>query len=415
MSHTAVITTVECELTYSWNVRNVGLILFSTIVHRTLAPGRGTQDFFASKSNLSTRQTLAHWHNKYPSVIPYITQILSDLSASTTPNAHSPLFPILIIIRSLRWSADGVDLAGRLIPVVQKLLGSKEWQVRMVSAQALSSLVSPEQAVVMLQEDLGNIITQTNAHHGHLLLKRHLIAEVVDWSLVDRDIRTRVEHRLSSLLDSTNVIGSPLVVKATLDLIASYLDVSVNISSMISDTQDLARQVLSRREALPGQNLLVESATAILFKYGQAGRPAMLACLKSPSEDLQIAALDRLMATRGKTIDGKSLELLMDIASGQSALSVKISALEALLLILDIDALAISIDLNRKTAFTQVVLEMAKDAKSVPLREAALAVSGWAVALVRVFTSISDVANDSALARSPLRITRQRCSKRYSL
>jgi hypothetical protein len=116
----------------SWNVRNVGLILFSTLVHRSLTPNRGTPDLFQNRTTLSKRQTLFNWHNTHPSIIPYLRDILGDSSSAGSTgaaNSHSPIFPILIILRSLRWSSEGGSLAAGLKTVVLPYLGSPERQV----------------------------------------------------------------------------------------------------------------------------------------------------------------------------------------------------------------------------------------------------------------------------------------------
>ena len=117
----------------SWNVRNVGLILFSTLVHRSLATAPRSQDLFDTRANLLVRQTLFTWHNKYPSMIPFITdclrQLRRDRKEGLQSSKHSPLFPILIIIRSLRWSVQGKKLQDALLLEVTPYLSSSEWQV----------------------------------------------------------------------------------------------------------------------------------------------------------------------------------------------------------------------------------------------------------------------------------------------
>jgi ABC-type tungstate transport system substrate-binding protein len=118
----------------SWNVRNVGLILFSTLAHRSLALGRNSQDFYRSRAILGTRQTLNTWHTRYPSIIPFMTDYLHRMKTDSVNISrtaqHSPLFPILIIIRSLRYSVEGKQLQDALLPEVLPYLSSPEWQVR---------------------------------------------------------------------------------------------------------------------------------------------------------------------------------------------------------------------------------------------------------------------------------------------
>lgn len=324
---------------------------------------------------------MANWHAKYPAVIPYITHTLTDLSSSAgTAGAHSPLFPILIIIRSLRWSPEGETLAGRLVPVVQNLLGSKEWQVRMVSAQALSSLLSPDQAVVLLQKSATTLSEDANARHGELLLNRHLIAEVVDWSVINTASKERIRDRILDIIKQCDESQRSLVVKAALDLAASYLEVGEETSALTTATTDLARRVLHGDGKTPGVSMASSSASAILCEHSSDERQTILSFLTSTSEDLHLDALTRL--DQGSKFDPEILRALIRLIQGETELTVKIAALELLP--------GAELDVAQSDSPSEVdwqecatyVLDLAKIAKSVPLREAALAASGWAVSQV---------------------------------
>lgn len=118
----------------SWNVRNVGLILFSSLTLRSLASERGTQDFYRSREMLATRQPFHIWHTKYPSVLPFVVTFLQDSAANRSDKIrgtnHSALFPILVILRSLRWSEQGTAIQDALTSAIVPYLNSTEWQVR---------------------------------------------------------------------------------------------------------------------------------------------------------------------------------------------------------------------------------------------------------------------------------------------
>jgi hypothetical protein len=117
-------------MSLSWNVRNVGLILFSTLVHRSLTPARVGQDMYASRLSL----TFASWHSRYPRILPFVTDYLNahrpTAERGIADNKHSPLFPILIIVRGLQYSDKAETVQDGLKSAVRPYLGSPEWQVR---------------------------------------------------------------------------------------------------------------------------------------------------------------------------------------------------------------------------------------------------------------------------------------------
>jgi hypothetical protein len=132
-------------------------------------------------------------------------------------NKHSPLFPILIIIRSLRYSDSGSEIQKPLVPVVESLLVSREWQVRKVAAQALASLLSPREALYRATNWTNSIKAAkgNNEIHGRFMLLSLLFENVIDWSKVDNLakkqieqhlIRARDQHGKSPLLDISNAV-----------------------------------------------------------------------------------------------------------------------------------------------------------------------------------------------------------------
>ena len=366
-------------LTSSWNVRNVGLILFSTIVHRSLAPGRGTQDFFASRSTLATRTTLANWHGRYPSIIPYITRVLEELSTAGTASAHSPLFPILIIVRSLRWSSNGSALAEELFQIVKTYLGSSEWQVRTVAAQALSSLVSPDQALQQVYGGCGIDTIGLNVRHGELLYLRHLVSEVIDWDVVDESQRRRIE---GVLLDQMSRYRSdqPLIAKATMDLLAAYLESVRSPSGSIRDRAvDLAKMTVQTSAYCPGSSLLVASSGHVLRSFG--GEEALPSLISSADDDLTIPTLEHLIDASHATKLGLLRSLINVVIESKNTFA-RIAALEVIVSLPASDqTLRVATDAHI-VRLVAVLEQLLGSSKSVPLKEAALAGLGWAIGLV---------------------------------
>jgi hypothetical protein len=97
---------------------------------------------YATREALGQRQTFAAWHERYPRILPFVADYLrryavaSDGGAAggmqgtaSTSTAHSALVPMLIIIRSLRWSEKSEEVQAELRDAVRPFLSSREWQV----------------------------------------------------------------------------------------------------------------------------------------------------------------------------------------------------------------------------------------------------------------------------------------------
>lgn len=362
-------------LTSSWNVRNVGLILFSTIVHRSLAPGRGTQDYYASSSTLASRQTLWNWHQKYPSIVPYIKQVLES-AETTVPNTHSPLFPILIILRSLRWSAPGADLASQMEAVVERFLSSREWQVRGVAAQALSSLLPPEAALQRLLSWSWDHAGGANQRHGELACLGFVVFGAIDWAGVGEDQLREVDNVFLHVARRAALEPSPLIVKAVLKLGAAYLARSSSVSVQ-QHLVKLASVSLERSAEMPGFSLLLETASNVILRH--AGTTQTISALMGSSvEEANLEAIVRVSGSA--SIEGQTLRDLVEVVIRGQGLAPRIAALEALTQLAPAGEQAVIDDACLRRL--ELALGACSKSASVPLREAALAVSGLTLAWV---------------------------------
>jgi hypothetical protein len=68
-------------------------------------------------------------------MLPFVTRYLREhrCIADGRVQKHSPLFPILIIVRSLQYSDKAAQVQGPLKEAVTPFLGSQEWQVTLLS------------------------------------------------------------------------------------------------------------------------------------------------------------------------------------------------------------------------------------------------------------------------------------------
>ncbi|WVQ96114.1 hypothetical protein IAU59_003216 [Kwoniella sp. CBS 9459] len=370
-----------------WNVRNVGLIFFSTMVHRCLSPPRGGQDYYRSRSALATRSSFAAFHAKYPQIIPFITDYLRQHSSGTENkakaniNRHSPLFPILIIVRSLRWAAEEEKLQDALREAVRPYLSNGEYQVRQVAAQALASLISPAQAVQQVVDIPDQISGKNlNSIHGHLLFARQLVSNVALWLDLTSDLQRDAETSLMKIVERYVPGDCPPITQAAIGCVEDYLvNADATSSSLLGLTLARATEYLSNGSTcfVPAEESRRAACTQLLLRHSPSSD--LLPKLLSPAsvEDDYLLALEQL----------PSLPELWTVDIFQSVLALALTGsgghgVQALAL----DSLAEiswpTETLESKTGkwggTVRRLSQLAGD-KCIPVREAALTMLGWAV------------------------------------
>lgn len=348
----------------SWNVRNVGLLLLSTLADRSMSTARSLEDF-SSRAALVARPTLASWHAKYPSIIPYVTDYLRSArrQGPASLTQHSPLFPILIILRSLRWSPAGEALADSLFPVVEPYLGSVEWQIREVASQVLSSLLSPSRALEKAKITATRVSHSSedlNILHGRLLFLRRLFTDVIEWSETDNSDRRILEMRLRDALAIAP--QTPVIPKAILDCILAYLDLATPTSAKLLQTAVLTSKSFLTTRRGPGADLLHVVAAQIILLDRSNGLDYLLS--SSISEDVQLIALDNL---KKKQTSPAHLKVVLKMCQGSD--SVRTKAYEAI-------ASWPTSEPNIAAMFSTFLQDT--ESRCVPLREAALVAAGKA-------------------------------------
>ncbi|WWC65932.1 uncharacterized protein I303_108554 [Kwoniella dejecticola CBS 10117] len=382
-----VITALRAFESEDWNVRNVGLILFSTLVHRCLSPARGGQDLYKSRSTLSTRQSFSTFHSKYPDILPYITKYLEIHTEGE--NTHSPVFPILIIIRSLRYDDECETIVKGMRDVVERYLSNREYQIRQVAAQALSSMVSPAQAFdtamnCTTEEGLG-----MNATHGRILYLQQLISNVIPWSdsaitsKANANADARFENKLLALVERFVPAHCPPITQAVLKCVDDYrinVDNAFDTSQLVESTKQLAIKSLDAQGVsalVPGQ----DARQIAIIKFLLTNQPEedlMLSLLAKSSTEIQSTLALEHLPQLPDLWTQQVFDAVLDLAlSGRGGQSTQVFALDALSQISwprnAIDAL----NMGRKDAIGR--LEKLVGVRCVPVKEAALVALGWAI------------------------------------
>ncbi|KAL1406561.1 hypothetical protein Q8F55_008267 [Vanrija albida] len=376
----------------NWNVRNVGLILFSTLAHRSLATAR-YQEVFGTRNALAGRQTLAAWDGRYPEMIPYVANYLrlARKEGPATLTQHSPLFPILIIVRSLRWSPEGAQTADSLFPVVEPYLGSVEWQIRDVASQALSSLLSSSQALERAKVTATRVSHDSkdfNTLHGRLLFLCRLISDVIYWDEVAASDKRILELRLRDGLQAWGNSSTAVIPKAILDCVTAYANATTPSNpALIPSAKRVALNILQTQEPYrPGLDLLHQSAAACVLIQPIVARDVVSLLAPQIPEDAQLAALDKVEESVALQTP-EILSAVIRLSTLENSNTVRTKAFDVL------SSWATTADASAAIApLADAILKTVKSTRCVPLREAALPALGRATAAGSDFSGLDALA-----------------------
>lgn len=157
-----------------WTVRNSSLMLFSSLLIRTIG-------MMKTKANIQSTQnciTSREFFSKYPELKNYMLLQLEIATAQDQPKLHPNLYPILLLLSRLSSTAsdDPNDpySADQFIPFVKRCSRSCNFMARSMASRALIPLVPSQSSfefVLGLLEEISNSKT-TNHLHG-LILQIH--------------------------------------------------------------------------------------------------------------------------------------------------------------------------------------------------------------------------------------------------
>ncbi|KAI1314886.1 hypothetical protein EDD11_001609 [Mortierella claussenii] len=195
----------------SWAVRNCGVMLFSTLLHRVFGAKR-VRDEHLAINGITSRELFARLEGLCGFLQSQLEVAVSQLLSveSSTDRVHPGLYPVLTLLSRLQPSlhADPVDAVDGgmflFVTLVRRCAASAIWKTREMAARALIPLIASrslmDMIVDILQNCLKSQITQ-NETHGLLvqvqfLLRGHLVGEGV----ADRVVRRAFVARFADAI-----------------------------------------------------------------------------------------------------------------------------------------------------------------------------------------------------------------------
>ncbi|KAF9430596.1 hypothetical protein BGZ94_005769 [Podila epigama] len=190
----------------SWAVRNCGVMLFSTLLHRVFGAKR-VRDEHLAINGITSRELFARLEGLCGFLQSQLEVAVGQLldAESSQDRVHPGLYPVLTLLSRLQPSlhadpADALDGGmAAFVVLVRRCAASAIWKTREMAARALVPLIASRDVmdviVDILQGCLKSPITQ-NEIHGLLvqvqfLLRGHLIGEGVADRTVRRAFVTR--------------------------------------------------------------------------------------------------------------------------------------------------------------------------------------------------------------------------------
>jgi len=226
-----------------------------------------------------------------------------------------------------------------------------------------------------------------NALHGHLLLLRHLIADVMEWQNVGAKDKVRIEGVILELLRYASDKRCPPVMKILLECIMAFDEASKSIATstgLIEAAVSFAEQTIRYKHhpTQPGYHLLLDTCAAFLMDHRPAANTFLNLLSVSSGEDQQIAVLEAL-STTSNMLTLPVLERVCALVTSRSRSdSVRIAASQALVDASWDDAVLGSIDVAKRNLIYRQLSKILKQTTCVPLREAVLPALGWTTAWV---------------------------------
>lgn len=296
---------------------------------------------------------------------------------------------MLVIIRSLRHSESGQSIQNPLVPAVERILGSREWQVRKVAGQALASLLSHQEALLRatnwekLPAPTGN-----NELHGRLHFLALVIENVIDWSKVDNLSKRHVERNLMSLVDTHGESALLDITNSVIRCVNSYtIHSKTSNTALIASTTKIASEVYRPPEETgrPIHGMQLWSSSTFLLHH-QATRDTLLKMLATSNASPHVQQCPALWALEGmmgpvsytKHIDSAVFKQVLVLArSSVHDDAVRISAMGTLRSVAWRDDILDSIDMETRRGLVRDMTIAVQRTKYVPVREAALPALAW--------------------------------------
>ncbi|KAI8074980.1 putative death-receptor fusion protein-domain-containing protein [Gongronella butleri] len=313
----------------SWAIRNCSVMLFSTLLQRTLGTKK-TRDEHSTINNVTGQE----FFTRFPKLHPYLLKELKTavgqlLDQSLTENVHPGLYPMLTLLSRLRPSvmddpATNPLSMAQFVPLVMSCSASSIFKTREMAARALVPLV-PSTALILTVAELlqWDATLSQNDIHGRLLqvqflLRGHLYHGALDTTLYEfiKSI-PGVVHQCLLYLHRLNNVSQALL----LDIVTEFFmddkwlvnDKPAVLSDELIALSDEALETLrgfvlshcSQAILAPpephqiGSYLMRQSMATILIhgytKFGLGDLHALLFLLNDPDYEVRLTTMTKLM------------------------------------------------------------------------------------------------------------------------
>lgn len=256
--------------------------------------------------------------------------------------------------------------------------------MREVATQAVSSLLSPIQAIDRAVTAPEICATGCNLQHGQLLLLRALITYTIDWQATTKEAHDQIEKSLLDILQKFgSACRSPTIAKAVLDCIDGYCGITEPRSpQLLQAAFDFAKNSLTQRRdsSRPGRALLLQASTAFIVKHSPTTR-CLINLLGPSADELQHVDTLKYLPTAG-TLNIKVFKVVLALTRFQCSLAVQTEALQTIVHSTWHDSIWTTVKREHREEVCKRLSGIAKRTKCIPLKEAAINALGWAIAWV---------------------------------
>ncbi|KAF9986217.1 hypothetical protein BGZ65_008463, partial [Modicella reniformis] len=210
----------------SWAIRNCGVMLFSTLLHRVFGAKR-VRDEHLAINGITSRELFARLEGLSGFLQSQLEVAVSQLlsAESSQDRVHPGLYPVLTLLSRLQPSlhADPVDTVdggmSAFVVLVRRCAASALWKTREMAARALIPLIASRDLMNLVVLDILQSCMKTdisqNEMHGLLvqvqfLLRGHLLSEGVADRKVRRSFVTSFANALGPVTERVLKTGCSL-------------------------------------------------------------------------------------------------------------------------------------------------------------------------------------------------------------
>ncbi|KAG0244170.1 hypothetical protein BGW41_000157 [Actinomortierella wolfii] len=255
----------------SWAVRNVGVMMFSTLLHRVFGAKR-VRDEHQALNGITSRELFSRFNGLRGFLLRELEIAVRQLLNKDGPNqsgdqddrVHPGLYPVLTLLSRLQPSlhadpADAVDGGmDDFTALVRQCAPSVIWKTREMAARALVPLVPSRGLMDLVEEICKSCIgakKSSNELHGLLvqiqfLLRGHMLADGVADRVVRRQFASRFAPLFGPVAELVLRTGCPLNQYMVLSILAEFVVGQEWQGSSVLEESEKGVEMLSEQEEI---------------------------------------------------------------------------------------------------------------------------------------------------------------------